>query len=371
MHKKKVAIITLHRVYNFGSALQAYATQKIFEKHGCDPVIIDYRRHQDKLINRIIDMDWSNASSIADYLKKAIYMLLRFGSIVCKEVTLGRFVRNNLKLTKKYNSNKELLQDPPNASIYVTGSDQTWNSKYNNGIDPAYYLEFTNCKNKFSFSASIGKELIDDEEGYVTKNYLQKYKKISVREESAKALLETLGFNDVVCLIDPTLQFTKEEWRGISSNRLIKEKYLLLMLLYNEDNDATEIARKIADSKGLKVVKLSWELKKPNKIDVLMTHRSPEDFISLFSHADYVVTNSFHGLCFTINFEKQFVAIKRNEFNTRLESILNLFELSNRMVSLENYQSVCNEEIDYKKVSQILTAERKKSEDFLNDAIEN
>ena len=368
MHKK-IAIITLHKVYNFGSVLQTYATQKIFEKHECDPVIIDYRRHQDKLRNRIFDMNWDNATSIADYLKKVLYMMLRFGSILCKEVTIGRFIRKNCSLTKKYNSFDELKEKPPIAEYYVTGSDQTWNSKYNNGIDPSYFLEFTDNPRKIAFSASIGKEKYDEEEAEITKNYLRNYKHISVREESALRLLRSIGIDNVACILDPTMQLSKDEWLPISSKRIVKEKYLLLMLLYNEDNDATKIAREIADEKGLTLVKISWELKKPMMVDKLMTHRTPEDFISLFYYADYVVTNSFHGLCFTINFGKQFVAIKRNEFNTRLECLLETFNISDRMVSVENYKEICNQEIDYKPINDILFEKRRCADDFLEKAL--
>lgn len=370
MLKKTVAIITLHRVYNYGSALQAYATGKVFEKHSCKPIIIDYRRHQDQLKNRIFSTDWKNSKSVPEYIKKSVYYVLRFVSIIIKEATIGRFVRCHLNLTKIYNSPESLKKNPPVADIYVTGSDQTWNSKYNNGIDPAFFLDFVDNAPKIAFAASIGKTSFDDEESRITAQYLREYNAISVREKSAKSLLNSLGFAEVVNIIDPTMQLSKEEWASISTKRLVKNKYLLLMLLYNEDNNATKIAREIANRKGLELVKISWEVRKPNEVDTLMTHRTPEDFISLFYYADFIVTNSFHGLCFAINFEKQFVAIKRNEFNSRLDGLLELFDLTDRMVTFENYDAIINESIDYASVTNKLEEERRTADMFLQEALQ-
>ena len=178
-----------------------------------------------------------------------------------------------------------------------------------------------------------------------------------------------MGYNSE-WIIDPTLQLKKEEWLGIASPRLVKERYLILMLLYNEDNGATEYAREIADKKGLKLIKLSWELIKPHKVDRLLTHRSPQDFLSLFFYADFVVTNSFHGLAFSINFNRQFVMVPRNEFNSRIESLLRLTGLENRLVNTtEQAIQVSKEIIDYNMVNKKIEMERTKANEFVERII--
>ena len=367
---KKAAIITLHRVYNFGSALQAYATKELVSEFCKDVTVIDYRRHQDVLKNRIFDTDWSSARTIPLKIKRIGYLTGRFFSILVKEATIGRFVRKNLKLTKEYKNFESLVDSPPTADILITGSDQTWNSKYNNGIDRAFFLCFgdRNAK-RIAFCASIGKTVFDEFEKNTTVEYLEKYSAISVREKSAKKLLDDCGVKNVQCLIDPTLQLPVERWKTLASKRLIKERYLLLVLLYNEDFDATRMARSIADEKGLKLVKLSWELIRPASVDILMTHRTPYDFLSLFLYADYVVTNSFHGLCFTLNFNKQFIAIKRNEFNSRLEDLLKLVNLENRIVNLGNFKKISNTKVDYLLVNEIISEERIRAREFLESSL--
>lgn len=369
MHKKIIAIITLHRVYNFGSALQTYATQKIFERHDCTPIVIDYRRKQDLLKNRIFMMDWGNQKSLSVYVKKIIYMFFRSISIIKKEMTIGRFIRRRINLSKKFSSYEQLSSEYPKADIYVTGSDQTWNSKYNNGIDPAYFWGFLRNERIIAYAASIGKTEFDDSESSITKKFLEKYDAISVREKSAKELLTKLGFSNTECILDPTLQLSKDEWKRIISKRLIKQRYVLLMILYNEDNNATEIARNIANRRGIKLVKVSWDLKKDKNVDILMTHRTPEDFLSLIYYADFIVTNSYHGICFSINFEKQFLAIKRDEFNTRLESILETVGLFSRLVTIDNYLKVTDEVIEYEVVNERIEIERRKADAFLKNVL--
>ena len=365
----KIAVVTLHRVYNYGSVLQAYATQKVFEKRGHSIQIVDYitpQRTKWKLF-------WGNG---VDNQGGIAYRLAKIGSFILKEKTFGRFVRTKLNLTKKYITADDLAKDPPNADVYVTGSDQTWNSQYNEGIDKGFFLDFlSEDARRISFVASFGKTRLDENEKEETKRLLARYENISVREDSAVQIVVDLGLKEPVQLIDPTLMLEKSEWVQIASPRLIKEPYLILMLLYNEDNHATEYARKIGDEKGLKLVKISWEMKKPLMVDQLFTHRSPEDFLSLFYYADFVVTNSFHGLAFSLNLEKQFIVVPRNEFNSRIESLLNIVGLNSKLVnSCENAMLESKNIIDYVVVNKYIENERKKAvyyidrmEDYKNE----
>ena len=360
----KIAVITLHRVYNYGSVLQAYATQRVLEKRGHEVTIIDYVTPQ-RTKWRLF---WSTGSGGQ---RSLFYRTAKIISFVLKEMTFGRFVRRKINLSKKYITSDDLCKDIPIADLYVTGSDQTWNSQYNEGVDRGFFLDFLpeNAR-RISFVSSFGKTLLDDSEVYLTKKYLSRYEKISVREDSAVSIIDKMCLDTPIQLIDPTLMLEKEEWLKITSPRLLKERYLILMLLYNEDNHATEYARRIADDKGLKLVKLSWEMKKPELVDKLYTHRSPSDFLSLFYYADFVVTNSFHGLAFSINLEKPFVVVPRNEFNSRIESLLRLVGLSDRLISnSKELTAIENKRINYTAVNEIVDFERKKVKLFL-DSIE-
>ena len=170
---KKVDIITLHRLYNYGSVLQAYATQKVFEKHGCDTSIIDYVSPE-RTIAKIFLNKGANPDNKGFCL--LFYRIMKIGSIALKQLTFGSFVKKQLNLTRKYIKPEDLEKAPPKADIYVTGSDQTWNSQYNKGIDRGYYLDFLPDEaRRVAFVASFGQTSINDQEKPMVIHYLKRY----------------------------------------------------------------------------------------------------------------------------------------------------------------------------------------------------
>lgn len=363
----KVAVVTLHRVYNYGSVLQAYATQQVLEKLGHEVRIVDYITEQRTKWRLLCSPSQKEHSRGMGTLA---YRIARFFSICIKELTFGTFVRKRLHLTSKYISVEDLAKNPPEADVYITGSDQTWNSDYNEGVDRGFFLDFIPKEAKrIAFAASFGKTEIDEQEAETIRELIKPYSAISVRESSALEILARIDRTDAIQLVDPTLLIKKEEWMTLASKRLVKEPYLVLMLLYNEDNHATEYAREIADEKGLKLVKISWEHRKPRQVDKLFTHRTPSDFLSLLWYADFVVTNSFHGLAFSINFEKQFLVVPREEYNSRLASLLQMLGLTNRMVSSKESLRCVSQEIQYEQVRKTLANERNKAFDFLRNSL--
>jgi len=365
-NRLKVAILTLHRVLNYGSVCQAYATQRIFEKLGYNVEIIDYITEQRTNKRLFCDVPEDKKKNI---VYKYIYIILRSIFILIDKYNFGKFIKKHLKLTsKKYISISDLEKDIPKADVYIAGSDQIWNSIYNEGIDRGFFLDFIKLAPRISFASSFGKTVLDEWEIEETRKYLNKFNALSVREKQAVDIINKMGMK-AVCILDPTLQLPKEEWLKLASKRLVKNNYLLLYLLW-EDNGATELARKIADEKGLILVKVSWEKRKPCMVDKLMSYRKVEDFLSLINYADIIVTNSFHGLAFSINFNRDFVVIPKKDFNSRLESLLEITGLSNRMV--RNSDSTCEfSRIDYKSVNGILDSERKKAKVFLENALKD
>ena len=237
----KVSIITLHRIYNYGSALQAYATQTVFERLGYEAEIVDYIPPGRTLHEVFLK---PGASGELPFLKNMVYKIGKMASLILKEATFGRFVNKNLNRTKRYVAPEALLRDPPSADVYVSGSDQLWNSDYN-GVDRGFYLDFLpEDAKRIAFVSSFGKEALGEAESAVVKKYLSRYQAISVREDSAVKIIDQMGISNAVQLIDPTLQISRDDWTKIASKRLVKDRYLVLMLLYNEDNHATEYARK-------------------------------------------------------------------------------------------------------------------------------
>jgi hypothetical protein len=139
----KISIITLHTVKNYGSVLQAYATQKKFEKMGCEVEIIDYWRRDNidsgLLKQYLKDSDKWNRN----FLTRTIFMAIKAPSVLKKIKIFNHFLKDRIRLTKRrYYSLEELKTDVPEADIYCTGSDQMWNSDWNSGIERPFFLEY-------------------------------------------------------------------------------------------------------------------------------------------------------------------------------------------------------------------------------------
>ena len=184
----KASVITLHTVDNYGSVMQTYATQQILKKCGYDVEFVDYWRKDNLPVNRAM-LESSTLQKlkplwgINGFTRKAMIAILKM-ILENRKSPMWRFLEEKVQLTEvRYCSYEELEANPPVADVYITGSDQVWNSIWNQGIDRSYFLDFAPAgKPRIAFSASIGREQLDAEETPETKRLLEKYSAISVRE---------------------------------------------------------------------------------------------------------------------------------------------------------------------------------------------
>ena len=270
---------------------------------------------------------------------------------------------------KTYKNNEELIKNTPKADIYCTGSDQVWNSDWNGGIDKALFLDFApNNKRKIAYAASFGKNQLDEFEIKETKKMLKKYKKISLRESNGVKIMESLGIDDTINVVDPTLLLTGDEWRKISSNKYANEKYILVYNL-NRNKKIDKYAENLSKKTGLKVKFLSYQLHEFYKKGKMYCNPVVEDFLALIDNAEYVISDSFHATAFSINFNTNFIIVFPNKFSSRVKSILELTGLENRVAKDENDLEICNKKIDFKYANEIIKKEREKSLKWLANAL--
>ena len=212
----------------------------------------------------------------------------------------------------------------------ISGSDQIWNPLLNKKVDDIYYLNFGKFRYKISYASSLGNYKFDSESfNDLIKRNLQSYLKISTRENSAK--LERLIGKKVFNVCDPTLLLSKEEWAnrlGINENI---SPYILVYSLTDSDN-VIKIAHLIAKKKNLKIINIGKTIYHYNDVRCVLD-AGPKEFVELFYNASYVVTNSFHGTAFSINFKKQFLSVKHPKSPERAEHILSVTGLLSRLVS--------------------------------------
>ncbi len=332
----KIGIITFHRAVNYGAVLQTYALQTTISKAGESCEIIDYRNdfleelHNPKNINKY--------RSILHYIYAVLKNRVKKDNRKNFELFRTKYLKTS---TIIYNKNN-IVDSNSQYNIFLTGSDQVWNRNCSN-FDDTYFLDFVNAENlKCSYAASIGVNIETDEDRLAYKKLLDNYKLIFVREKQAKLELKSLGIEAEVTL-DPTLLLDKNEWLKLAHKPTkfkITNKYLLVYVIV-ETSSIFNLAKEIAEKHGLEVVYINEMLfNKPGITN--LSYITPNEWLWLFANAEYIVTNSFHGTAFSVNFEKQFVVeplpVKTN-VNSRIYDFLDLIKLSDRIVGNQNYSN--------------------------------
>lgn len=357
----KVDVITLHAVQNYGSVLQALATQELLRSHGCEVTIINYVRENVRWEN--LSHTWCGNNPI-----KAMVM---FPTISRWKKVFGGFCKEYLNLTKEiYTTEEDFEKYPLDADAYCTGSDQVWNSKWNEGIITPLYLGFVpEDKFKFAFSASFGQSSLEQEEVEATRKYIQQYKYISVRESSAKDILEKqYNYPVATHVVDPTLAMTPEFWRNYATPRKIKEDYILIYNL-NRSKEFDQYAVELSKKTGLKLVRFCTRYDQFYRPGKSMLVPEVFDFISLIDNAKYVLTDSFHATAFSMNLNTEPICVFPKEFGGRLGSFLELTDSMQRKVKDYNDFDVVNRNVDFEKVNKILEGERDKVNSFISTVI--
>jgi len=362
----RIALITLHAIKNYGSVLQTLATQEKFKELGCETVVINFIREDSKDCN--VYKRWTINDKFPIKIIKSIIL---FPTAKRWKRIFGGFLKKNVNLTEcEYYTEQELEDNLPEADIYCTGSDQVWNSTWNKGYIPAFFLEFVpEGKKRISFAASIGKSFLDDWEKEPMAKALRKYNAISVREDSAVEILKGIGIDNVCHVIDPTLAMRKEYWQSIASPRMILENYVLVYQL-NHNKEFDDYAVEFAKRKNKKLVRLCTrydQCRLPGKHVFLP---EVEGFISLITYADFIITDSFHATAFSLNMNKEIICIYPNDFSSRIKSILKATKLEERHLKDFNNFGIADKSIDFEYVNNYFEMQRKNLDTFLIDALE-
>lgn len=361
----KIRIITIHYGRNYGSALQAYALNRFFLDEGYDVKTIDYIPNEKtglQLYMKLFSRKGKAYAMVRYILSTPIRMF--------KDYSFVKFQKKYIIMTRKYKNFDEYTIKGDSNTVYITGSDQVWNSDYNVKQDYSYYLDLKGSYlKKISYAASFGKEDIDDYEKEEIIGFLKNMDAISVRDKASFKILEKLGIKAKVVL-DPTLLFDKEQWGNNLHLKEYKEKYILMYVIDGRYNEVLRVASEIMkENNELKLYLVSFSEFRNNKIDKQYVCASPKKFVELIYNAEFIVTNSFHGTIFAINFEKQFIAIKKERYNSRLQGLLEDLCLEDRFIKFDANIEFPLENIDYVRVRKQLEFERKKSRDFIKESI--
>ena len=365
----KIKTITCHDVYNVGASLQAYALVTYLRGLGHDAEIIDYKPYY---LSHHFQL-WGVNNPVYD--KPILRMLYNLAKIPSRIITrysrrkreYDIFKREYLPVTAiRYSSNAELKSNPPEADVYLAGSDQIWNTMFQNGKDPAFYLDFApKTSIRAAYAASFATEDITIDCKEQVSKWLSQLNYVSVRESSGVELARKLGASNAVCVLDPVFLLSQEQWTSIEYPVQNTEPYVLLYD-FDKNTEMLSIARKIADKNGWKVYSVL-----PNKdSDRCFDQEGPRTFVWLIHHSQFVVSNSFHATAFSLIFHKQFVVFNRKEaINTRMRDLLAVVDLPERLIC--SVQELGSERINYEKVKDALFREIDFAKNFLDQVISN
>ena len=354
----KIGIVTFHFVNNFGGALQTYALYNTLKKQfRVSPIIINYRNWF------ITFTDTVRLFPISKNIKEIFCGIKTFSYRLNRLKKFNKFITDNLEITKKYYSNEGLKRCSPNCDIYICGSDQIWNPMITGGIDKVYYLDFAKEK-KIAFAPSFGSEAPPAQFLDKISPLLKNMDSLSVREKASGQVIYDLTGKNVESLIDPTFLLRKNEWESICVKSDVPKEYILLYIMQNDSSLYTYVEQ-LKKKTGLPIVNISRYGYNPAFIDYTLIDVGPQEFLGLFSNAKYVCTNSYHGLAFSIIFEKELYLIASKRFNSRMKNLLNLLELDdkNQLEKSNIYRVKHNTE----HVHNILERERKKAIEYLKN----
>lgn len=363
----KIYTITCHDVYNLGASLQAYSLAEYLKSLGHQVEIIDYKPNY---LSRHYSLSAIGNPKYNKPILRELYLLLKFPSRIKalhskRKAEFDQFTKERLPLTpRRYISNDDLKANLPKADIYFAGSDQIWNCMFQNGRDPAFYLDFApNDAVKASYAASFATEDIPDDSKTQIKKWLSRLDSISVRERSGIEIVERLGIDGAERVLDPVFLMPRQYWDKIA-DPIAYEQPFVLLYDFDCDKDMITTARCLADQNDWKL----YSVLPCIECDRCFDQDGPRTFLTLVRDAQFVISNSFHATAFSIIFHKNFAVYKRQEgINTRMIDLLSMVGLENRLIQGRQLNELCD--INFNSVDIKLEKELRKSRDYLERVI--
>lgn len=375
----KIGILTFHNAHNYGAVLQAYALRTKLRTMGFDTYIINYRNQ--KIENSYKEKLQVPREKFSLYHPRMMLINLkitikRYLDVRCAQpywkhrvFAFERFINEVLLEGNCKNISKESLKNLE-IDVFICGSDQIWTSYLTGGLDEVYFLDFETKAKKVVYGASrFGIEFSGDEENFFESKLMNLYA-ISVREKSLAEKLSNICGRHIETVLDPTLLLTKEDYFCIEEKINITEDYVLAYFLV-EDEMLMKCAEKVAELLRIKLIEIHY-YKQRYKKDIQKKRKQiadcgPGQFLAYIKKARYVLTNSFHGVVFSVIYHKKFYAVY-NEDN-RKDDLLNQLQLQERHIFAETKIDISSD-IDYFSSDKKLYEMRKKSILFLKNALQ-
>lgn len=369
----KVGIMSMQRIVNYGSFMQAYALKSIIEDLGHEVVFVDYH------VGLTIDKKKSLKRQLRHCIGESF-----FGGIYRRHRKMGNNQKKSeleyryeeclplLGITKEHNYRA-------NVDVLVIGSDEVFNCVQMNpavGYSPELFGYKNHAKKVITYAASFGSAKLEDLHQYRIDSELSKYlckiQRISVRDENSRKIVSKL------CGINPELHLDPVLIGNVENSFEKKEEKDNYIAIYGYINrftaEESEAICKFAKEKNLKLVSLYGY---QSFCDQNIACR-PDEILSYFKNAEYIITDTFHGVIFSIINKKQFAVFVRFSGSPVISNQEKLCDLlmrvqlqSQQVTRLDELSSILNQPIDYVKVDEIRLQEREKAIDYLKEELKS
>lgn len=361
----KIGILTFHRAENFGAVLQCYALQTYLESLGHNVSILDYRCNAIEQTYYLFNLKSlfcrrNFLASTANYFTR----LYQWKDRLQKKREYANFREKYLHLTKPiYKIDNDLGFD-----IYITGSDQVWNTSLLHGFNKIYYLNFPISKQakKVSYAVSSEKNALQKLQKYRNEliESLNTFDYISVREdEFANALKEYTSQKIYIC-VDPTFFLPKEDYLKLAIQP--KETNYILVYHMAEIPEGSKLAEKIANKNSFNIIEIHARF--ANRKDTTRHRQNigPQELLGYIAYSNLIITSSFHGLALSLILRKNFYIISKPN-NLRLQNMLRKVGLENRIISSIDNIELNN--INYNNISARINDLTTESKNYLSKVL--
>ncbi len=361
---KKIGLVSFFYGQNYGAILQSLALQRKIANMGYQATYINY-------------LPPSTIKGIKK-LKNIIYSYVRWflGYKQRKQRTdlfIGKFQVSTPKMT----ACEEVRSISSEFDLFVAGSDQIWHPRWMT-VSKYFLLNFVEDKPKVSYASSFGVKDIPEKHQKIYRDELKKFEFISVREESGLQILNKMGIKNGVVVLDPTLLLSKEAWmQFFDTSPIVKAKYIFCYVMPGDHKTSKHIAnlaKKLNELQGGKYAVIVVGDKEHKRLIPgynLICDAGPAEFLNFMFNASYIITSSFHGTCFALNFNKQLIPVldRNNLYNSRIIDFMSRLDLENTLCYTDqNINDFSVVGVDYDKVNNSLEHLRKESVSFLENS---
>ena len=331
--QNKIGIFT-YMLNNYGAVLQSFALQHYLQTNGAaDVEIVNFETIRHQQLNKIFR---KYSDNFLVQLCFIMLTLLRYKQLKQRKIKTLLFKRKYMKFTRVYTSQTDLFSNLPEKDVYVSGSDQVFNP---NGLNrDVYYLNFEKGRSKkVAYAPSWGTSVFSQITVDIIKKHISDFDALSCREEDGADMMSKLLGKDIPTVADPTLLLSQDEWLAVAELPRYKKNYICIYDLNGAEHLIT-IAKQIQRRTSFDIVCITNKIQKFYDVNKQIYSAGPAEFVGWIANAKYVVTDSFHGMMFSLIFRRPFyIYIAVPASSARIRSILSRFDLLDMIV--ENNES--------------------------------